>query len=63
MEKSYALTHYCDCLSSSHADFEELVLLHVEDAVEALPAVVAAEGLLTGVLSNIMLRQNENLNI
>ena len=54
MEKSYALTHYCDCLSSSHADFEEFVLLHVEDAVEALPAVVAAERLLTGVLSNIM---------
>ena len=26
------------------------MLLHVEDAVEALPAVVAAEGLFAGVL-------------
>ena len=54
MKEYYSLTHHCECLSSSHADFEELVLLHVEDAVEALPAVVAAERLLTGVLSNIM---------
>ena len=48
------MTHHCECLFSSHADFEELVLLHVEDAVEALTAVVAAEGPLTGVLSNII---------
>ena len=53
------MTHHCECLFSSHADFEEFVLLHIEDAVEALPAVVAAERLLTGVLANIM-SQNEN---
>ena len=48
------MTHHCECLFSSHADFEEFVLLHIEDAVEALPAVVAAERLLTGVLANIV---------
>ena len=39
----------------SHAHFEEFVLLHVEDAVEALPAVVAAEGLFAGVLSKVVI--------
>ena len=37
------------------------MLLHVEDAVEALPAVVAAEGLFAGVLSNIVSSQMEVL--
>ena len=37
------------------------MLLHVEDAVEALPAVVAAEGLFAGVLSNIVSSQMELL--
>ena len=45
----------------SHAHFEEFVLLHVEDAEEALPAVVAAEGLFAGVLSNIVSSQMELL--
>ena len=36
------------------------MLLHVEDAVEALPAVVAAEGLFAGVLSNIVSSQIEH---
>ena len=37
------------------------MLLHVEDAEEALPAVVAAEGLFAGVLSKVVLKGNGTL--